>query len=162
MRETINWDEYFMGIAIMVSKRSKDNRTQVGALIVKNNRVLSTGYNGMPNNINDRELPWGVESDNFLENKHYYICHAELNAIVNAATDLNGTTLYTTLFPCNECAKLIIQSGIKEIVYLSDKFNKDYKQFKASEFILNKANIKTRKFRSNIKKIELSFDEKVV
>ena len=165
MRDTINWDEYFMGIAVMASQRSKDNRSQVGAVIVKNNRVLSTGYNGMSNNVDDKEMPWGawsVGADNFMENKHFYICHAELNAIINAKTDLTGTTLYTTLYPCNECAKLIIQSGIKEVVYLSEKFNKEYAQFKASEYVLNKAKIKTRKFKSNLKKIELSFEEKDV
>lgn len=161
MREVINWNEYFMGMAIMASKRSKDNRTQVGTVIVKNNRIISTGYNGMPNKVNDKELPWSVDSNEYLENKHYYICHAELNAIINAKCDLNEATLYTTLFPCNECAKLIIQSGISEIVYLSNKF-KDYDQFKASEYILNKANINIKKFKSNIDKLEISFDEKDV
>lgn len=158
MDKTMNWDEYFVAISVLCSKRSKDDRTKVGACVVnKNHRLLSTGYNGMPNGTKDDEMPWGLNPDNYLEHKHFYVCHAELNAILNAKRDLDDCILYSTLFPCNECAKAIIQSGIKEICYLSDKF-KDYEQFKASKYMLEKAHIKIRKFNSNIKEISLNFE----
>lgn len=147
-----------MSIALISAMRSKDDRTQVGACIVNvNNRVVSTGYNGMPNNIPDSEMPWTIDLDNFIYNKHFFICHAELNAILNAKSDLENCTLYTTLFPCNECTKAIIQSGIKKIVFLSDKF-RDYDQFKASKILLDKAGIQTEKFNSNTKAITLNYD----
>ena len=119
----ISWDEYFMGIAILSSMRSKDSRTQVGACIVSQaNKILSVGYNGMPTGVSDDDMPWGYVGD-ALHTKYYYVCHAELNAILNhSGSTLNGAKLYTTLFPCNECTKAIIQAGIKEIVYQSDKY----------------------------------------
>jgi dCMP deaminase len=132
-----------MSVAYISSYRSKDDRTKVGACIVnKDNRIISTGYNGMPNGCNDDEMPW--ELGEGLKNKHLYVVHAELNAIINSKTNLNNCILYTTLFPCNECTKAIIQSGIKEVVFLSDKF-KDYDQFKASKIMMDKCNIKYRK-----------------
>ena len=118
----ISWAEYFMGIALLSAERSKDSGTQVGSCIVsRNHKILSLGYNGMPTGCLDDAMPWAREGD-ALDTKYMYVCHAELNAILNAAKDLNGAILYTTLFPCNECAKAIIQSGISEIIYLSDKY----------------------------------------
>lgn len=119
----LSWDEYFMGVAKMAAMRSKDPGTQVGACIVdQNNKILSIGYNGMPTGCNDSEMPWEKEGEP-LDTKYLYVCHAELNAILNYnGGSLQGAKLYGTLFPCNECCKAIIQSGIKEIVYLSDKY----------------------------------------
>ena len=118
----ISWDDYFMGVAILSSKRSKDPNTQVGACIVnKDKKIVGIGYNGFPIGISDQEFPWGNLGDH-LDTKYPYVVHAEPNAILNATTSLKDCTLYVTLFPCNECAKLIIQSGIKEIVFLEDKY----------------------------------------
>ena len=120
----ITWDEYFMGIALLSAQRSKDNNTQVGACIVNNDKkILSLGYNGMPTGCDDDKMPWEREGDNPVNTKYMYVCHAELNAILNyRGGSLEGTKLYVSLFPCNECAKAIIQSGIKEVVYMSDKY----------------------------------------
>ena len=120
----ISWDEYFMGIAMLTAMRSKDPNSQVGACIVSpENKILSLGYNGMPIGCSDDEMPWEREGDP-LDTKYMYVCHAELNAILNSATrSLQGARLYVTLFPCNECTKAVIQSGIKEIIYLSDKYH---------------------------------------
>lgn len=118
----ISWDEYFMGIALLAARRSKDPNTQVGACIVSpENIIISTGYNGLPNGCSDDVFPWDREG---VETKYPYVVHAELNAILNAGGRvLRGARLYVALFPCNECAKAIIQSGIREIVYLSDKYD---------------------------------------
>lgn len=120
----ITWDEYFMGIALLSAMRSKDDNTQVGVCIVSGeNKILSLGYNGMPTGCDDSKMPWRRNGAP-LETKYFYVCHAELNAILNSpAPSLQGAKLYTTLFPCNECAKAIIQSGIKEVIYLSDKYS---------------------------------------
>lgn len=117
----ISWDEYFMGVALLAAKRSKDPSTQVGACIVDgDNRILSTGYNGFPYGCSDDEFPWDREGE---QTKYPFVVHAELNAILNArGKNLSGAKIYVALFPCNECAKAIIQSGIKEVVYLSDKY----------------------------------------
>lgn len=119
----LSWDEYFMGIATLAAMRSKDPSTQVGACIVnQDKRIMSMGYNGMPRNCNDDEFPWGRDDDPF-NSKYLYVCHAEFNAILNCERgNLRGCTVYVTLFPCNECAKAIIQSGIREVVYISDKY----------------------------------------
>lgn len=119
----LSWDEYFMGIAKLSAGRSKDSNTQVGACIVsRENKILSMGYNGMPTGCCDDDMPWEREGEN-LDTKYPYVCHAELNAILNRSTgSLEGAKLYVTLFPCNECAKAIIQCGIKEIVYGDDKY----------------------------------------
>lgn len=119
----LSWDEYFMGIAQLAAKRSKDPGTQVGACIVgKDNKILSMGYNGMPIGCSDDVMPWEREGRP-IDTKYLYVCHAELNAILNhAGPTLKGACLYSTLFPCNECAKAIIQAGIKEVVYQSDKY----------------------------------------
>ena len=120
----ISWDEYFMGIAALAAKRSKDPNTQVGACIVSTDDViLSTGYNGMPKGCSDDEFPWDREGE-ALESKYAFVTHSELNAILNyRGGSLEGTKLYVSLFPCNECAKAIIQAGIKKVVYDSDKYN---------------------------------------
>lgn len=122
-RDYISWDEYFMGIALLTAMRSKDDSSQVGACIVSpENKILSLGYNGMPIGCSDDDMPWEREGE-ALETKYMYVCHAELNAILNSAShDLRGSRVYVTLFPCNECAKAIIQSGIREIVYRDDKY----------------------------------------
>ena len=118
----ISWDEYFMGVAMLAARRSKDPSTQVGACIVSpDNIIISTGYNGMPKGCSDDEFPWGREG---TETKYPFVVHAELNAILNAnGRDLRGSRLYVALFPCNECAKAIIQCGIKEVIYMSDKYS---------------------------------------
>ena len=119
----ISWDEYFMGIALLSAYRSKDPRTQVGACIVNgSNRIMSMGYNGLPAVCGDDEFPWEAEGE-YLDTKYPYVCHAELNAILNSGgRSLEGCKIYVALFPCNECAKAIIQCGIKEVLYLSDKY----------------------------------------
>lgn len=154
----ISWDEYFMGVAILAGMRSKDPSTQVGACIVDNdNKILSQGYNGLPRGCSDDEFPWSREG-NMLETKYPYVVHAELNAILNSrGTNLVGSKIYVALFPCNECAKAIIQSGIKEVVYLSDKYS-DTDMVKASKRMFSAAGVKMTKLEPKNKKIEISFD----
>ncbi|XP_056228021.1 deoxycytidylate deaminase-like [Seriola aureovittata] len=141
-------EDYFMAAAVLSAKRSKDPSTQVGACIVnQENKIVGIGYNGMPNRC-DGKLPWARNDGNKLdpESKYPYVCHAELNAIMNKnSADVKGCTMYVTLFPCNECAKLIIQAGIKEVVYLSDKYH-DTPDVKASKKMLSLAGVQTREF----------------
>ncbi len=119
----ISWDEYFMGVALLSAKRSKDPSTQVGACVVnEDKRIIGIGYNGFPTGCRDDEFPWSKNDTNRLNTKYPYVVHAEPNAILNCTSSIKGATLYVTLFPCNECAKLIIQSGIRHIVYMSDKY----------------------------------------
>ena len=124
--DVISWDEFFMRVALAASMRSKDPNTQVGACIADtNHRILSVGYNGTPSALNDDDFPWGV-SDDPLADKHSYVVHAEANAVLNyrgSLKDMSGATVYVTLFPCNECAKILAQVGIDEVVYLSDKYD---------------------------------------
>lgn len=118
----ISWDEYFMGVALLSAMRSKDPSTKVGACIInQNKRIVGIGYNGFPYGCDDDIFPWQREGE-FLDTKYPYVVHAEPNAILNSTSNLDGATIYVSLFPCNECMKLIIQSGIREIVYLSDKY----------------------------------------
>lgn len=120
----ISWDEFFMGVANLAAQRSKDPNTQVGACIVKDYKIVSTGYNGFPFGCDDDEYPWDRESDDEYKTKYPYVVHAELNAILNArGVDLTNAIIYVSLFPCHECAKAIIQSGIKTIKYNSDKYD---------------------------------------
>ena len=121
--ERLTWDEIFMGVAQLSARRSRDPNTQVGACIVKDNKIVSTGYNGMPRTCDDKDLPMTRNSAKWLENKYPYIVHAELNAILNSISHLKGCTIYVSLFPCHECVKAIIQSGIQEIIYEDDKYN---------------------------------------
>jgi dCMP deaminase len=121
-QEYLSWNEYFMSIAYLSAQRSKDPVTQVGACIVNDqHKILSIGYNGFPSGISDDDLPWG-KNNSYLENKYPYVCHAELNAILNNVINVSGCAIYVTLFPCNECAKLIIQSGIKKVIYANNKY----------------------------------------
>lgn len=152
----IDWDEYFMGVAILSAKRSKDPGTQVGACIVTpDKRIVGVGYNGFPAGCSDDEFPWDRDGD-FLNSKYAYVCHAELNAILNSTKNLKGCTIYVDLFPCNECAKSIIQSGIAEIVYLSDKY-KDTDSNIASKKLLNAANVKLRQLEPKFDELVLNF-----
>ncbi len=143
-QDYISWDEYFMGIAVLASHRSKDPSTPVGSCIVDSkNVIVSTGYNGFPIGCDDDEFPWGRDGKD-IDTKYPYVVHAELNAILNAhGRNLEGTKVYTALFPCNECAKAIIQSGIKEVIYLSDKYA-DTDLVKASKRMLKSAGVKMR------------------
>ncbi|MBQ3093640.1 MAG: dCMP deaminase family protein [Clostridia bacterium] len=145
-KDYISWDEYFMGIALLSAKRSKDNSTQVGACIVSpDHKILSLGYNGMPIGCDDDEMPWGREGSPY-DTKYFYVCHAELNAILNADLGtLRGATVYVTLFPCNECTKAIIQTGIKEIVYLDDKYH-DTDSTRASRRMLDMTGVTYRAY----------------
>ena len=157
----ITWNEYFMGIAILAGKRSKDPSTQVGACIVdKENKILSQGYNGLPLGCSDDEFPWVREGET-LETKYIYVVHAELNAILNnKGRDLSGAKIYVDLFPCNECAKAIIQSGIKEVVYLSDKYeNTDI--VRASKRMFNAAKVTLTQLKPSKKEIVISFGEHI-
>ena len=138
--DVLTWDEYFMGLAHLSAKRSKDPSTQVGAVIVsKDHRVVGIGYNGFPNGCSDDEFPWDREGE-FAQTKYPFVVHAELNAILNSNSDLRGCSIYVSLFPCNECAKAIIQSGISRIVYESDKYA-DTDGTKASKRMLKAAGV---------------------
>lgn len=154
----ISWEEYFMAIAKLSSMRSKDPSTQVGACIVSNdNRILSIGYNGAPNGFSDEEFPWAREGKN-LDTKYPYVCHAELNAILNyrgSKKDLENAKIYVDLFPCNECAKAIIQSGIKEIIYKNDKY-KDTDSVIVSKKMLDTCGVTYRQYIPSNNKIEIS------
>ena len=155
----ITWDEYFMGVAKLAALRSKDPGTQVGACIVNDaNKIISTGYNGFPLGVSDDEFPWAREGD-FLETKYAYVCHAELNAILNnPGTSLQDCRIYVALFPCNECAKAIIQSGIREIVYISDKYSGTPGNV-ASKRMLDAAGVAYRKLEAGRQSIELDLTE---
>ena len=152
----LSWDQYFMGVALLSAQRSKDPGSQVGACIVnQDNRILSVGYNGMPTGCQDDQMPWSREGG-FLESKYAYVCHAELNAILNNdGGSLRGTRIYVTLFPCNECAKAIIQSGIREIVYLSDKYA-DTDAVVASKRMLQMAGVVLRQYQPAEREITLT------
>jgi len=142
----LKWDEYFMGMAQLSAFRSKDPSTQVGACIVDgNHKIVSIGYNGMPRGVDDDKLPWGHGEG--LDSKYLYVCHAEFNAILNTrdGSALNGCIIYVTLFPCNECAKAIIQVGIKEIVYKED-FHGDQVIYQASRRMLEMAGVSVRQY----------------
>ena len=154
----ISWDEYFMGIALLSSYRSKDPSTQVGACIVDdNNKIMSVGYNGFPHGCNDDEFPWDRSGDEF-DTKYPYVCHAELNAILNnGGRNLNGCKIYVALFPCNECAKAIIQSGITEVIYLSNKY-KDTPETRASKRMLEAAGVKLTQLVPEKQELILDFD----
>lgn len=154
--EYISWDEYFMGVALLSAQRSKDNSSQVGACIVsRDNKILSMGYNGMPLGCNDDVMPW-ERVGNPLDTKYLYVCHAELNAILNHAAgtgNLQGAKVYTTLFPCNECAKAIIQSGIKEVIYYEDKYS-DTDSVVASKKMFDMTGVKFVPYNKKGRKVE--------
>lgn len=152
----ISWDEYFMGVALLAAQRSKDPNTQVGACIVsQDNIILSTGYNGLPNGCSDDEFPWEREGE---ETKYPYVVHAELNAILNSGGRwLKGAKLYVALFPCNECAKAIIQSGIREVIYLNDKYA-DTVNVRASKRMMDSAGVIYRPLETDLKTLTLNFE----
>lgn len=157
-KDYLTWDEYFMAVAKLTAKRSKDPNTQVGAVIVgSDNRILSIGYNGTPNGYNDEEFPWDREGQP-LETKYMYVCHAEMNAIINyrgSRKELENAKVYVDLFPCNECAKIIIQSGIKEVIYLSDKY-KDTDSTIASKKMFDTCGVKYRQIEENTRQISIN------
>lgn len=154
-QDYISWDEYFMGVALLSSKRSKDPNTQVGACVASNeNKVITMGYNGMPTGLSDDVMPWNRQGKDDLDSKYLYVCHAELNAILNSNSSLKGSRLYVTLFPCNECAKAIIQSGIKEVIYLDEK-DLDSVSVRASKSLLLMAGIPFRKYEGRKLSIEV-------
>ena len=151
----ISWDEYFMGIAYLSAMRSKDPGTQVGACIVsQENKILSMGYNGLPTGCDDDEFPWDREGE-MLDSKYAYVTHSELNAILNyRGGSLEGTKIYVTLFPCNECAKAIIQSGIRELVYADDKYGGTPANL-ASRRMLKAAGVRMTPYEKNGRKVVL-------
>ena len=154
----LSWDDYFMCIAALSARRSKDPSTQVGACIVDEKRkIIGLGYNGFPTGCSDDELPWNREGD-FLETKYPYVVHAEVNAILNSSRrDLSGCSLYVDLFPCNECAKVIIQSGLREVVYLSDKYA-DSDPVRASKRMLDQACVGYRRHTPACSRVVLELD----
>jgi len=153
----LSWDEYFMGIALLSAERSKDPSTQVGACIVnKDKKIIGLGYNGFPIGCSDEDLPW-ERSGSFLETKYAYVCHAELNAIINSVgKELKDCSIYVALFPCNECAKVIIQSGIKEVVYLSDKYA-ETDSTKAAKIMFNQSGVNYRQLKITREPIKIDF-----
>ena len=159
-KDYISWDTYFMSIAKLSSLRSKDPSTQVGACIVSSdNRILSIGYNGAPNGFDDEDFPWEREG-NPVDTQYMYVCHAELNAILNFRgnkRDLEDSKLYASLFPCNECAKAIVQSGIKEVIYLDNKY-KDTDSCVASRRLFDTCGVSYREFNKDIDKITINLN----
>lgn len=151
----ISWDEYFMGIAKLSAMRSKDPNTQVGCCIVgQDNRILSVGYNGMPNGCSDDEFPWDRGED-IYSNKYFYTTHSELNAILNCrGQNLEGAKLYVSLFPCNECAKAIIQCGIREVIYDLDKYA-DTPSVLASKRMLKASGLTIRRYEQSGNEIKI-------
>ncbi len=153
----ITWDEYFMGVAMLSAQRSKDNSTQVGACIVnQENKIVAVGYNGMPTGCCDDDMPWDRQADSALDTKYPFVCHAELNAILNSnSASLKDCTVYVTLFPCNECAKAIIQSGIKRIVYADNKYA-DSDSVKASCILFDKCGVRYEEYKPSGKTLSIS------
>lgn len=156
-KDFISWEEFFMGAAQLAALRSKDPSTQVGSCIVTpQNKIVSTGYNGPPAGVPSDDIPWDREGS-FVNTKYPYVCHSELNSILNASVPLDGCRIYVSLFPCHECAKAIIQSGIKEVIYISDKyFGTDSNR--ASKFLLEKARVSYRKFVSDLGGLSIDFN----
>ena len=156
-RGYITWDEYFMGVAKLAAMRSKDPNTQVGACIVsEDNKILSMGYNGFPSGCSDDEFPWSREDEDPYNEKYFYVTHSELNAILNyRGGSLEGSKLYVTLFPCNECAKAIIQAGIKTVVYDCDKYE-DTPSVIASKRMLDAAGVRYYRYNRTGREIYFS------
>lgn len=151
----LSWDEYFMAVALLSAQRSKDPNTQVGACVASNDhKIIGVGYNGFPWGCSDDVLPWAREG-NYLDTKYPYVCHAELNAVLNSSVQsLKDCRIYVVLFPCNECTKVIIQSGLQEIIYLSDKYAES-DSVQASKRMLDQSNTGYRQFQGNGKEIKL-------
>ncbi|MGM5484037.1 MAG: deoxycytidylate deaminase [Nanobdellota archaeon] len=159
-KDYISWDEYFMGIAILSAQRSKDPTTQLGACIVDDEkRIIGIGYNGFPRGCSDDQFSWKNESNKFTDVKDAYVVHSEVNAILNSTRRLRGTIMYVMLYPCNECAKMIIQSGIKKVVYLYDYRHKE--KVEATKKMFQSAGVIIKKFpKSKAKNIEVDFNSK--
>ncbi|CAG9571932.1 unnamed protein product [Danaus chrysippus] len=157
-KDYIDWREYFMATAFLAAKRSKDPSYQVGACIVnKENKIVGVGYNGMPIGCSDDEFPWGKDTLSKLDSKFLYVCHAEMNAILNKnSADVKDCTIYVGLFPCNECAKMIIQSGITEVIYFSDE-KRHKPKYIASKKMFNAAGVKYWQYIPKNDKIEITF-----
>ena len=155
-KDYISWDEYFMGVAQLAARRSKDPNTQVGACIVsQDNKILSMGYNGFPNGCSDDDFPWAREGDDPLKTKYFYAAHSELNAILNyRGGSLEGSKLYVTLFPCNECAKAIIQAGIRTLIYADDKYGST-PSVRASKRMLNAAGVRYYQYEKSGREIRI-------
>ena len=155
----LSWDDYFMSVALLSAQRSKDPNTQVGACIVnRQKRIVGVGYNGFPTGCSDNDLPWGREGD-FLDTKYPYVCHAELNAVLNSLPgDLTNCIIYTALFPCNECAKVIIQAGIQEVVYLSDKYA-DSDASRAARILFKQAGVALRQLSPSASSVTVNLVE---
>jgi len=155
-QDYLSWDEYFMGLALLSAERSKDPSTQVGACIVNPElKIVSVGYNGAPRGYDDdKDMTWERNGD-FLDTKYAYVCHSELNAILNSNAPVKDCKLYVTLFPCNECAKVIIQSGIKEVIYLSDKY-KGTKENAAAKKMFDACGVKYTKYETKGKELKLT------
>lgn len=158
-KDYLHWDDYFMGVAFLSAMRSKDPSTQVGACVINTDkRIVAIGYNGFPAGCNDDALPWARNAENMLDTKYPYVCHAEMNAILNKnSADVKGCTIYVALFPCNDCTKLIIQSGIRAIVYMSDKYH-DSPSMRASRRMLDLSGVLYRKHVPQQRKIMIDFD----
>jgi len=156
----LSWDDFFMATAFLAAKRSKDPVTQVGACIVTpNKKIVGTGYNGMPIGCEDDDFPWGKNNQSEIDNKFLYVCHAEMNAVLNKnSMDVQDCTIYVALFPCNECAKIIIQSGIKEVVYLSDKYSFKPKMI-AAKRMFNASGVKFRQHIPSNQRLVIDFSE---
>lgn len=156
----LEWDEYFMAIAFLASMRSKDPCTQVGACIVNSeNRIVGVGYNGFPMGCHDDEFSWKKVSSDPLDLKYLYVCHAEVNAILSKNTlDLKNCRMYVALFPCNECAKIIIQSGLKSVIYMSDKYAHETETLAAKK-MFHAAGVRYRQYVPKSKKITIDFDQ---
>lgn len=152
----LSWEQYFMGIAKLSAFRSKDPHTSVGACIVdKDNKILSVGYNGMPQGCSDDEYPWDRENADPLQTKYLFVCHAELNALLNyGGTNLKGAKIYTTLFPCNECTKALIQSGISEVIYEEDKYAKTTSVIAAKK-MMKSAGIIYRQYKTTSRNVKM-------
>lgn len=152
----ISWEQYFMAVAMVAAERSKDPSSQVGACIVDGeNKIVSTGYNGAPRGYDDDKCMTWEREGQFLDTKYAYVCHSELNAILNSPRSVKDCRIYVTLFPCNECAKAIIQSGIKEVIYLSDKYDGTEGNI-ASKKMLDECGIKYRKYEIKGKNLVLT------
>ncbi|VVB76597.1 tRNA-specific adenosine deaminase [Candidatus Tiddalikarchaeum anstoanum] len=158
-KDYISWEEYFMGLSLLSSMRSKDPNTQVGACIVdESNKIIGIGYNGFPIGCSDDELPWTRKADNINDTKYPYVVHAEVNAILNSTKSLKGARLFVALFPCNECAKVIIQSGIKEIIFLDDKYA-DSDSVKASKKMFSMSGVKCTIFNGRRSNLLINFNK---
>lgn len=156
----LKWEDYFMGVALISAQRSKDPLTQVGACIVNDDkRIIGVGYNGLPFGCSDDSFPWSKNTENPLNSKHMFVVHAEENAIINRfSADLKNSTIYVSLFPCNRCAQMIIQSGIKRIIYMSDK-KSHTKEVAASKRMLDAAGIQYNLYQPSFKGLALNFTD---